>query len=45
MKTVSLTEINSNFDNYLQQLNGEPSLITKNDRPIAAIHIIVESDD
>ncbi|CBN55668.1 MULTISPECIES: type II toxin-antitoxin system Phd/YefM family antitoxin [Kamptonema] len=45
MKTVSLDEINANFNNYLKATQGESILITDNGQPVAAITLVVDPDE
>lgn len=45
MKTITIQEIQSNFKDYLNQLQSELLVITENGRPVAAINLIVDEEE
>lgn len=45
MKTISVTDIQTNLTNTLKESGGEPMVITENDRPIAVISSVLDPED
>jgi antitoxin (DNA-binding transcriptional repressor) of toxin-antitoxin stability system len=45
MKSASLSSIKSSFNSYLKTCGGEPVLVTKNGRAIAALIAVVDPDE
>jgi prevent-host-death family protein len=45
MKTISIEEIQSNFKDYLKQVQSELLVITENGRPVAAINLIADEEE
>ena len=45
MKQATITELKSNFEEYLKQADGEPIVVTENGRAIAALNVTIDPDD
>ena len=45
MKTITIQEIQSNFKDYLKQVQSELLVITENGRPVAAINLIADEQE
>ncbi|MBC6423291.1 MAG: type II toxin-antitoxin system Phd/YefM family antitoxin [Hormoscilla sp. SP5CHS1] len=45
MKKVPITEIKVRFSDYLKEADGNPIVITENDRPVAAMTLVVDSEE
>lgn len=45
MKKVPITEIQARFSDYLKAADGNPIVITDNDRPVAAMTLVVDPEE
>lgn len=45
MKIVPITEVQTKFNDYLKAADGNPIVITDNDRPVAAMTLVVDAEE
>ncbi|MBO1347153.1 MAG: type II toxin-antitoxin system Phd/YefM family antitoxin [Hormoscilla sp. GUM202] len=45
MKKVPVTEIKARFSDYLKEADGNPIVITENDRPVATMTLVVDPEE